>query len=451
MLFQAAQNQKAGCPIRKRQDALGSTVQTTRLSNGLTVVTDTMPNLHSAALGVWVRTGSRAETAKQNGITHLLEHMAFKGTATRSARHIAEEIEAVGGELNASTSVEYTNYYARVLSEDVPLAIDLISDILRNSVFDPNELAREKQVILQEIGAALDSPEDCAFDLFQDTAWPEQALGRPILGTRERVLEFDSSAIHAYLRDRYRAPDMVLAAAGAIDHAEIVALAEEKFADFSSEPASHNTPALYKGGSSHVSRELMEAQVLVGFKGFDYCQEDYFTTQILASVLGGGMSSRLFQHIREELGLCYAIYAFHWAFSDTGVFGIHAATSEDQVRNLMPALIDELVRSTTEISAEEVDRAHAQIKAGLLMALESPAARAGQIARQMLVHGRTLDLEEITDRIDRISVADVRRVAGEIIHGDEPTLVAYGPVEGIMTLDEMKARLGSKASQTLPA
>ncbi|PVB63061.1 pitrilysin family protein [Labrenzia sp. 011] len=416
-------------------------VKTTVLDNGLTVVTDQMPHLKTAALGVWVRTGSRVESVDQNGITHLLEHMAFKGTKSRTARGIAEEIEAVGGELNASTSIEHTNYYARILAEDMPLAVDILADILQNSTFDAQELAREQHVILQEIGAANDSPDDQAFDLFQETAWPDQAIGRPILGTPETVKGFNRDALNAYLADRYRAPDMVLAAAGAVDHEAFVALAREKFGGFNSEPASRESQARYRGGETLRVKDLMEAQVLIGFEGRPYKSKDYYAIQILASVLGGGMSSRLFQEIREKHGLCYAIYSFHWAFSDTGLFGLHAATSHDDLGALMPMIADELVAATRTISEEEVARSRAQIRAGLMMALESPAARAGQIARQILVHGRVLLPEEISSKIEAVTAADIRRVAHETFVGATPTLTAIGPVDGVMTAAELAERL----------
>ncbi|MEP2706916.1 MAG: pitrilysin family protein [Roseibium sp.] len=416
-------------------------VKTTVLDNGLTVVTDQMPHLKTAALGVWIRTGSRVENLDQNGITHLLEHMAFKGTKTRNARAIAEEIEAVGGELNASTSIEHTNYYARILAEDLPLAVDILADILQHSTFDAQELAREQHVILQEIGAANDSPEDQAFDLFQEAAWPDQAIGRPILGTPETVSGFDRDKLNAYLSDRYRAPDMVLAAAGAVDHDKLVALANEKFSDLSPDAASTEVEAWYGGGETLRNKDLMEAQVLIGFEGRPYKSKDYYAIQILASVLGGGMSSRLFQEIREKHGLCYAIYSFHWAFSDTGLFGVHAATSHDDLGALMPMIADELVSAANTISDDEVARSRAQIRAGLMMALESPAARAGQIARQILVHGRVLGPDEVSAKIEAVTSEDIRRVAHETFVGTKPTLTAIGPIDGIMSASQLADRL----------
>ncbi|MBA5778392.1 insulinase family protein [Stappia sp. F7233] len=419
------------------------TVEITRLANGLTVVTDTMPHLATAALGVWVHGGSRSEQPSQNGITHLLEHMAFKGTARRSARQIAEEIEAVGGELNAATSVEHTNYYARVLAEDVPLAIDILSDILLNSTFDAEELAREKHVILQEIGAAHDSPDDKVFDLFQEMAWARQAIGRPILGTPERVMSFTPDDLKSYLSTHYRGPQMVLAAAGKVDHRQIVALAEERFSGVPGDAAPVDADASYTGGSNRLERDLMEVQFLLGFEGKPYKADDYYAIQVLASVMGGGMSSRLFQEVREARGLCYAIYSFHWAFRDTGLFGVHAATGQEDVEELIPVILGELSRASLDISQEEIERSKAQIRAGLLMSLESPAARAGQIARQIMIHGRVLTLDEIEGKIGAVDADQVRRLAADTFTGADPTMAAIGPLDRVMSLDSLSARLGS--------
>src|SRR4029079_1340101 len=267
----------------------------TRLESGLQVLTHAMDHLESAALGVWVGTGSRSERAEEHGLSHLLEHMAFKGTRTRSAMDIAEEIEAVGGEVNAATSVETTSYYARVLRNDVPLALDILSDILRNSVFDPEELAREQHVILQEIGAALDAPEDRVYDVFAESAYPDQPIGRTILGTPETVKAAGSPMLDSYLERHYRGPAMVIAAAGAVDHERIVAMAAEKFAGLATDPGPAPVPARYRGGEARVERDLMETQIMIGFEGLPYTADDFHTAQILASVLGGGMSSRLFQ------------------------------------------------------------------------------------------------------------------------------------------------------------
>jgi len=418
-------------------------VRVTKIDNGLTVVTDAMPRLETAALGVWIGVGSRAEKRHQHGISHLLEHMAFKGTRRRTARMIAEEIEAAGGEVNAATSVENTAYYARVLKADVPLALDILSDILIDSVFDAGELRREQHVIVQEIGAAFDSPDDRVFDLFQEAAYPDQALGRSILGTQDAVSGFDPDALRHYLDVHYKGPAIVIGAAGAIDHDEIVRIATERFSPFRAETGPSVSPARYVGGEKTERRPLMEAQVTLGFEGRPFGHEDYFAAQLFASVLGGGMSSRLFQEVRENRGLCYSVYAFHWAFSDTGLFAIHAATGAEDLGELMPVIGQELLKVADGIGADELDRARNQMKAGLLMALESPATRAGQIARQILLYGRPLTTEELSERIHAVTLADISRLAGEIVTRSTPTLAAVGPVETLISADEIAERLRS--------
>ncbi len=418
-------------------------VETTRLDNGLLVATEAMPHIESAAIGVWVGAGSRSERDGEHGISHLLEHMAFKGTKRRTARQIAEEIEAVGGELNAATSVENTYYYARVLGDDVALAADILGDILLESEFDPEELKREQHVIVQEIGAADDTPDDKVFDLFQGAAWPDQSIGKPILGTVETVRGFGAPALRAYLGTHYRAPQMVLSAAGALDHATVVALAEEKLAGLPTSGGPEDPPARYFGGEKREERDLQETQIVLGFEGRRYGSDDYYAAQLLASVLGGGMSSRLFQEIRESRGLCYSIYAFHWGFTDTGLMGVHVATGEGDVPELVDVLTAELAKAAAAITDAEVDRSRAQMRAGLLMSRESAASRASQMARQILVYGRPLTMQEILSRIDAVAATDVRRVAEEIIRGTPPTLAAIGPLDGLDRLSDIAGRLGT--------
>jgi len=422
------------------------TVEVSRLSSGVTVVTHAMDHLESAALGVWVGAGSRSELENEHGLSHLLEHMAFKGTTRRSAIDIAEEIEAVGGEVNAATSIETTSYYARILKDDVPLAVDILSDILSNSVFDPDELAREQHVILQEIGAALDTPDDRVYDLFAEAAYPGQPIGRTILGTPETVKSAGSPMLDAYLHRHYRGPSMVLGAAGAVDHAGLVAIAQDRFGGFISDRGPDPISARYRGGDARESRDLMETQIMLGFEGVPYSSEDFHTAQVLASILGGGMSSRLFQEVREKRGLCYSIYAFHWSFADTGIFGIHTATGPGDVSRLMPVMIGEMERAARDIDEKELRRAKAQLRAGLLMTLESPAARAGQIARQYLLFGRIIPVEEMVEKIEAIDVARIRNLAERIFTGSVPTLAAVGAVDDLMGHAEVAARFGARVS-----
>jgi predicted Zn-dependent peptidase len=418
-------------------------VRVTTLPSGLRIVTQDMSHLESAAIGVWVGAGSRSERDEEHGLSHLLEHMAFKGTKTRSAADIAEEIEAVGGEVNAATSVETTSYYARVLKADVPLALDILSDILRNSVFDPEELEREQHVILQEIGAALDAPEDRVYDIFAESAFPGQPIGRNILGTADTVKAAASPMLGSYLDRHYRGPAMVISAAGAVDHDRLVDLASDALADLAGEAGPAPVGATYHGGEVREDRDLMETQIMLGFQGIPYGGDDFYTAQVLSSIIGGGMSSRLFQEVREKRGLCYSIYAFHWSFADTGVFGVHAATGPEDVNELMPVIVDELDRATDSISDKEVKRARAQLRAGLLMTLESPAARAGQLARQLLLFGRIIPPDELVARIEAIEASHVRELAGRIFSG-APTLASVGPVNGMMDRDRIAARFGVK-------
>jgi predicted Zn-dependent peptidase len=422
------------------------TVRVSRLESGLRIVTHAMEHLQSAALGIWVGTGSRSEEEEEHGLSHLLEHMAFKGTTTRSAAEIAGEIEAVGGEVNAATSVETTSYYARVLKEDVPLALDILGDILRNSVFDPQELKREQHVILQEIGAALDTPDDRVYDLFAAGAYPDQPIGRTILGTPETVKAADSAMIDAYLNRHYRGPAMVIAAAGAVDHDRLVAMAAERFGEIATDAGPTPVAAHYQGGDTREVRDLMETQIMLGFEGLPYGSKDFYTGQILASIIGGGMSSRLFQEVREKRGLCYSIYAFHWSFADTGIFGVHAATGPGDVAKLMPVIVDELERAADDMDEDELKRARAQLRAGLLMTLESPAARAGQMARQLLLFGRLIPMEELVEKIEGITAAAVRDLAGRIFTGSPPTLATVGPASGVMERDRIAERFGVRIS-----
>ncbi|THV23118.1 M16 family metallopeptidase [Peteryoungia ipomoeae] len=428
-------------------------VECTRLPSGLTVVTETMPHLESVALGTWIKSGSRNETENEHGIAHLLEHMAFKGTKRRSARQIAEEIENVGGELNAATSTETTSYYARVLKDDLPLAVDILTDILTDSVFDEEELAREKHVILQEIGAADDMPDDVVFDRFSERAFQNQTIGRSILGTPETVKSFTSDQIRAYLSRNYTTDRMFVVAAGAVDHDTLVRQVEERFASLPTQPSSPPVMdvARYTGGEAREERDLMDTQVLLGFEGKAYHMRDFYCSQILANILGGGMSSRLFQEVREIRGLCYSVYAFHWGFSDTGIFGIHAATGGENLPELVPVILEELRKASEQIDQQEIERSRAQIRAQLLMGQESPAARAGQIARQMMLYGRTIPNQEMMDRLAGITTDRLTDLAGRLFFDTAPTLSAIGPVDQLVSLDEIAGQLSRQTGEVRKA
>ena len=413
-------------------------IQITALPNGLTIATDTMESVESVSVGVWVDVGTRSERADINGVAHLLEHMAFKGTERRSARDIAEEIEAVGGHINAYTSREHTAYYARVLAADLPLAVDILSDILQHSTLEASELERERAVILQEIGQAFDTPDDIVFDHFQAMAYPEQPMGWPVLGTAEVIGRLGRDAALDYMRGHYAAERMVLAAAGRVEHAALVDLALRFGALESASPGSVET-ARYAGGDRREPRDLEQVHFVLGFDGLAYDDEDFYTLSVLSTLFGGGMSSRLFQEVREKRGLVYSIYSFSSSYSDGGLFGIYAGTGEAEMEELLPVVAAEALALTREVGAEEVQRARAQLKASVLMALESSWARCERLSQHLLTFGRIVSVEEIVSKIEAVDEAAVRRVAGRIL-SSRPTVAAVGPAGRLEDYDAIAGR-----------
>ncbi|MDJ0947133.1 MAG: pitrilysin family protein [Kiloniellales bacterium] len=416
------------------------TVEVSRLENGLTIASDRIDGVETAALGAWVGVGTRHEAPEVNGVAHLLEHMAFKGTARRSAQDIAEEIEAVGGHLNAYTSRENTAYYARVLADDVPLAVDMIADILQYPSFDEIELAREREVVLQEIGQAHDTPDDIVFDHFQETAYPEQALGRPVLGRAEVVRGLGRDTLVDYLARHYRGPNLVIAAAGRVDHDRFVALAEEAFGGLPAEAERPEQEAHYTGGEYREERALEQVHLVIGLPAVGIRDPAYYTLSVLSTLFGGGMSSRLFQEVREKRGLVYSIYSFTAAFTDGGVFGIYAGTGAAQVGELVPLVGGELRRLAEDAGAAEVARAKAQLKANILMGRESTGARCEQLAQQLLIYGRPLPVAEIVAKIDAIDVSAVRELAARLAAGS-PTLASLGPLNGARPFEDLARSL----------
>ncbi|MGD1935408.1 MAG: M16 family metallopeptidase [Candidatus Phaeomarinobacter sp.] len=400
------------------------TVTVSRLENGLTIVTDTMPHIKTAAVALTVNAGARHETQDQHGIAHMLEHMAFKGTATRSAAEIVGAIERVGGSLNAATSHENTVYAARTLAEDVPLAITLIADILENSRLEADELAREQGVVLSEIGEAEDTPDDLVFEMMSEAAFPNQPLGRPILGTRDSVRAMTPNSIREYLAAHYRPGAMILSASGAVDHAAIVAQAGQVFRATGSQPASDFDKAAYAGGVAARARDLDQTHLVLGFESAATGSDGFFAADIAATVLGGGMSSRLFQEAREKRGLCYSIYAFNWGFADTGLFGIYAGAAPDDIDELSRVISGEIAGLMENASDEEISAARAQSKAGLLMSLENCASRAEQIARHLVVFGEVLSADALVARLDAVTPQDVRQIMGSLA---TPTASIVGP------------------------
>jgi len=419
------------------------TVELTTLSNGFRIVSEYMPSLQSASLGVWISAGGRHERNDQNGIAHFLEHMAFKGTKRRSALQIAEAIEDVGGFINAYTSRETTAYYVRVLQKDVPMAFDVISDIVLNSTFDPREVDIERGVILQEIGQSLDTPDDIIFDWLQEVSYPDQPFGRTILGPAERVENFNRDNLTEFVAQNYVPDQMILAAAGAVDHAELVRMAEKTFGHLPAGKGLVAQPALYKGGEHRVVKDLEQAHFTLSLETNGYMNDDIYTGQVYAVALGGGMSSRLFQEAREKRGLCYTIYAQAGAYSDTGSLTIYSGTSGDDVAGLSELCIDELKRSADDMTGAELDRARNQMKAGLLMGLESPASRCERLARMVGIWGRVPDLEEVVGKIDAVTVQSVMDYAQRLCEKSAPSMALYGPVEQTPAVETLAERLAA--------
>ncbi|CBS86146.1 M16 family metallopeptidase [Azospirillum lipoferum] len=417
-----------------------SSIRVTTLPNGLRVATDTMPDVQSVSLGCWVGVGTRNEAASVNGVAHLVEHMLFKGTRRRSAFRISEEIENVGGQLNAYTTREQTAYYAKVLHEDAPLALDILSDMIQHSTLDAEELVRERTVVLQEIGQSADTPDDIIFDHFQSTAYPGQAIGRPVLGSAEIVGALPREALVDYIAGHYGAPGMVLSAAGRIEHDRMVDLAFKAFGDLPSGAPPKPEPASYTGGDFREERDLEQMHLVLGFDGVGVHDPDFYAHSVLSTLLGGGMSSRLFQEVREKRGLVYSIYTFTGGYHDGGLFGVYAGTGEDEVAELIPVVCDEIAKVGADVTEDEVARARAQLKAGTLMALESSMSRCEQLGQQILIYDRPVPVEEIVAKIDGVDRDAVVKATSRL-RASRPTVAALGPIAKLESYDRIAERL----------
>ncbi|MBI36760.1 MAG: peptidase M16 [Alphaproteobacteria bacterium] len=417
-------------------------VNISKLPNGLTVVSDRMSNVESISLGLWVRAGARYERSSENGVAHFLEHMLFKGTERRTSKDIVEEIESVGGSINAYTSREMTAFFSKVLKGDYCLALDVIADIVQNSVFKSSEIDKERAVILQEIGQALDSPDDVIFDHFQSTAFPNQPLGRPVLGKPKTVSDLTDKEIRGFLERHYQGSSMVIAAAGNIHHQELLERCEEYFGNIKTGKQTSASSGVFSGGEHREYRDLEQIHFIFGFSGPAIGSSDFYAMSVLSNLLGGGMSSRLFQDIREKRGLVYSIDSFMSSYSDVGLFGIYAGTGDNQIKELIPALCDQIRGLADSLSIEEVERARAQIKSSLLMALESTGARCEQIAQHILIFGRVMPIEEVVARLDSIDVIQVSSLAKEIF-ANSPVIAAVGPIADLEQIDIIAERLAA--------
>ncbi len=416
--------------------------QLTVLPNGLRVVSQEMPQLQTLAIGVWVDVGARHETIDRHGISHMLEHMAFKGTETRTALQIAQQIEDVGGFMNAYTSREQTAYYIRILKDDLSLAVDILSDILLNSTFAPEEIARERGVVVQEIGQSHDTPDDIVFDYLQDAVYTRQAMGRTILGTEESVNGFDQEILRTYMSDQYGANRMVVSAAGNLKHAELVALVEDRLGEHDKQVSPKMEPAVFVGGERRDNKELEQAHLTLALDGLSYRHEDYYALQVLISVLGGGMSSRLFQEVREKRGLCYSIYAYGASYDDAGMLGIYAGTGADQIQELTSVIADVMTGTGPSLTGEEVERAKTQMNSGLMMGLESPSSWCEQLGRHVLIFGKPIPPENLRENIAKVDLEQVKRLAGALIESPKLALAAVGPINQLETHAQIAAKFG---------
>ena len=401
-------------------------VERSQLKNGLTVVSHAMPEVETVSLGIWIGAGSRSEAVAEHGVAHFLEHMAFKGTARRTARAIAEEIEAIGGELNAATGLEQTSYFARVLKGDEQVALEILADIILNSAYAADELEREREVILQEIASILDSPDEVIYDLVHEAAYPGQAVGRPIIGTPASVRRLSGADMREFLAAHYRPDRMIVAAAGAISHATLVRHVEALFGGLTVGATGSEHPASYEGGIRTWDKPFEQSHIVLGFEGPSCGDRAFFTAQVFSGLFGGGMASRLFQEIRERRGLCYAIYSSAWGLKDTGMLAVHAATAPNAIPELIGVVGGELQRLADDGPAPaEVARSKAQLRAGLLMSLESSAARAEQMARQLVLHGRILSAEELIQNVSDVTAQGIAEFAAGLTAG-RPSVAVVG-------------------------
>ncbi len=410
------------------------------LDNGLRVVTQNMPGLETVSMGIWNAVGGRDELENINGVAHLLEHMAFKGAKTRSALQIAETIENVGGDINAYTSKEITAYYVKLIAEDLPLGIDILTDILQNSSFAEDELNRERGVILQEIGMYLDTPDDMIFDYWQEKAYPNQPMGRSILGKTDIIKNITRDQVKDFMNSHYNPKKMIISAAGKVNHNDFVEKIKNACVNLPIGNINNRDKSIYASGEYREEKKLEQIHLLLGFEGIDYHHDDYYSLLVYSSLLGGGMSSRLFQEIREKRGLVYGISSFSSSYSDTGMFGIYAGTGESQIQELIPVLCDELKNSPNSISEKEIKRGKAQLKASLMMGRESAFRRCESAARQLLVFNRIIDPTETIEKINLVSKETVEKIAKKIVSGS-PTISSIGPIKKLETLDKIKSRL----------
>ncbi|MBV8066545.1 MAG: insulinase family protein [Candidatus Eremiobacteraeota bacterium] len=403
----------------------------TTLSNGLRVITERMPSVRSATVGIWADVGSAVERPHQRGISHLIEHMLFKGTHRRSARQIAETMDGVGGNLNAFTDKETTCYYAKVIDRHVPLALDVLADMFLHAAFEPQELAKEHKVILEEIKMYDDSPDDLIHDVFLQTMWRGSNLGDPTIGFAETVVRVTPEDLRAHMRAHYSPNCVIVAAAGNVDHSLFVETVAEQFAGFEGNCAfpQPESPTLTPATNVRY-KDSEQAYIVLGTRGVDVRDERRYAASLLDTVLGGGMSSRLFQEIREQRGLVYSVYSFQASYRAAGLFGVYAGTSPENVQACIDVIVEQFARVRNEpIGDEELDLAKEHVKGNLTLSLESTSSRMIRLGRNELALGREVTTEEIESRIDSVTPEQVQAVAQELLVDENLGLCIIGPVD----------------------
>jgi predicted Zn-dependent peptidase len=403
----------------------------TTLPSGLRILTETMPSTRSATVGIWADVGSSVEVAERRGISHLVEHMLFKGTPRRTARAIAETMDGVGGNLNAFTDKESTCYYAKVIDRHVPLALDVLSDMFLHSNFDPQELGKEQKVVLEEIKMYEDSPDELIHDVFLQTMWSGSSLGEPTIGFADTVVRLTPDDLRAHMRAHYAPNGVVVAAAGNVDHERFVEMVGEQFAVFEGSCKLEPQPRPATTPATHIRhKESEQAYVIVGSRGIDVRDERRYALSLLDTVLGGGMSSRLFQEIREERGLVYSVYSFQAAYRAAGLFGVYAGTSAENVQACIDVIVEQFGRVCDEpIGAQEFALAKEHIKGNLTLSLESTSSRMIRLGRNELALGRNVTPEEIEQRIDAVTAQDVQSLARDLLAEEHLGLCIIGPVD----------------------
>ena len=415
-------------------------VEITKLANGLTVVTHNMPHIETVALGIWVKAGARDELPDENGVAHFLEHMAFKGTTRRTAQAIAEEIENVGGEINAATGMETTTYYARVMKQDWKLALDILADIFTASTLDEDEMERERDVILQEIAAAKDQPDDLVFDLAQAASYGDHPLGRSILGPAHLIESLSRDQMAAWRDRNYWASRIVVCAAGNIDHQKLAKEAEKQLGHLQQGQAPQRQTPTFMGHASIEQKPLDQTHIVLGFQAPNYRDPRIYQLQVLSSALGGGMSSRLFQEVREKRGLCYSVFSYGTSYEDVGQLGVYAATSPDHTPELIDVSANVMLSMGETVTEKEIARARAQLRTSLVMNLESASSRADQIARQYLAFGEVPDITTLISKIDAVTADSVRDLARDIFTAKPPSLGAVGQLSHLASYAEIASR-----------